>query len=167
MAEVVMCPECQRRLNVPAELAGRSVKCPTCGAIFTPFAATTAPVAPQPELVVVDDEPPPDDELETRMRRDMLPHRGAMVLVFGILGLAFAFPSICCVFTAIGSLGFSLTALILGHLDLRAMREHRMDPEGMGLTRGGWICGIIGTVVSIGLLLLNAMFLIVSLVNDM
>ena len=31
--------------------------------------------------------------------------------------------------------------------DLREMREGRMDPTGEGMTRAGQICGIIGTVV--------------------
>lgn len=162
MAEAVTCPACQRQLNLPPALAGCPVKCPTCGATFTPFAA--APLPPEPALPTVDD--PPSDDLEWRVRRDLLPHRGVMVLVFGILGLAFVFPSICCLFTALGGFGFSVTAWILGHNDLRAMSEHRMDPDGMSTTRAGWICGIIGTVLSSLFLLLHGVFVIYSMVND-
>jgi hypothetical protein len=35
MASIVNCPSCSRRLQVPDELFGQKVKCPTCGTIFT------------------------------------------------------------------------------------------------------------------------------------
>ena len=79
-----------------------------------------------------------------------------MVLVFGILGLAFMFPSLCCgAIVSLAGIGFSVTAWVLGHGDLRAMREHRMDPDGMRLTRSGWICGIVGAVLNTVLLLVR------------
>jgi hypothetical protein len=49
-----------------------------------------------------------------------------------------------------GFLGLPLgiAAWIMGHRDLAQMREGHMDPEGFGITQGGWICGIIGTIIS-------------------
>jgi len=61
------------------------------------------------------------------------PHRGAMVLTLGILGLVIC--TIC-----------GVVALIMGKNDLRDIDAGRMDPTGRGLTQAGWILGIIGTV---------------------
>lgn len=66
----------------------------------------------------------------------MRPHRGTMILVFGILGL------ICCPI-------FAILAWVMGNADLRAMREGQMNPEGMSLTNVGRILGIVGTVLLI------------------
>ncbi len=64
------------------------------------------------------------------------PHRGVMILVFGILGIV-----ICGI--------FGIVAWVMGNSDLRAMREGRMDPTGEGLTNAGKICGIIGVVLNL------------------
>ncbi|MCI0465245.1 MAG: zinc-ribbon domain-containing protein [Gemmataceae bacterium] len=34
MAEIISCPSCQRKLQVPENLLGQDVQCPTCGAAF-------------------------------------------------------------------------------------------------------------------------------------
>jgi hypothetical protein len=155
MSEVVTCPECQRRLSVPPELVGRNVKCPTCGANFSSATEQEPPTVEYKPPTADYPPPPADDDLEWRVRRDMAPHRGGMVLTFGILGLVLALPSICCLFMAMGGIGFSITAWVMGHADLRAMREKRMDPEGRGSTHGGWVCGILGTIFNVGVLLLH------------
>jgi hypothetical protein len=36
----------------------------------------------------------------------------------------------------------------MGQRDLAKMRTSLMDPRGRGTTQGGWICGIIGTILS-------------------
>jgi hypothetical protein len=164
MAEIVTCPSCQRRLNVPGELAGQQVKCPTCAATFTALTPGSAP--PPPELPTVDYTPPPGDDLESRMRRDMVPHRGTMVLVFGILSLAMIFPAICCFIPGLGGLGFGVTAWVLGRGDLLAMQRHAMDPDGMGITRAGWVCGLIGTIAGSLMLMLHVGFVIFSILSD-
>jgi len=64
------------------------------------------------------------------------PHRGTMILVFGILGI------VCCFI-------FGIVAWVMGNGDLREMREGRMDPSGQGTTNGGRICGIIAVVLFI------------------
>jgi len=33
----------------------------------------------------------------------------------------------------------------MGQRDLKKMKANLMDPQGMGSTQAGWICGIIGT----------------------
>ena len=64
------------------------------------------------------------------------PHRGTMILVFGILGIAICFP-------------LGIVAWVLGNNDLTAMRAGTMDPTGEGLTQAGKVCGIISVVLAI------------------
>ncbi len=64
----------------------------------------------------------------------MQPHRGPVILVFGILGFL-----ICQIFAPI--------AWLMGRADLREMEAGRMDPTGKGLTQAGMILGIIGTIL--------------------
>jgi hypothetical protein len=69
------------------------------------------------------------------------PHRGATILVLGILGLL-------CTCLPLG-----IVAWIMGNSDLAAMREGRMDRSGEGITRAGQILGII-TCALTGLIVL-------------
>ncbi|MBX3352418.1 MAG: hypothetical protein KF684_05745 [Phycisphaeraceae bacterium] len=66
----------------------------------------------------------------------MRPHRGVLVLVFGILGLVLCFL-------------FGIAAWVMGGADLRQMDAGHMDPEGRGLTQAGKICGIIAVVLQL------------------
>jgi hypothetical protein len=66
----------------------------------------------------------------------MRPHRGVMILVFGILGI------LCCFI-------FGIVAWAMGNGDLREMDAGRMDPAGRGLTQAGKICGIVSVVLTI------------------
>ncbi len=69
-----------------------------------------------------------------RVQRPYQPHRGGMILTFGILGFA------CCQI-------FAIVAWVMGHQDLKEINAGRMDPQGRGLTQAGMIIGIIGTVL--------------------
>ncbi|KPK81369.1 MAG: hypothetical protein AMJ81_10650 [Phycisphaerae bacterium SM23_33] len=73
------------------------------------------------------------------------PHRGAVVLTLGILGIV---PCFIC----------GIVAWVLGNTDLREMRAGRMDPAGEGMTRAGKICGIVGVCVAIGFVALYALW---------
>ena len=66
----------------------------------------------------------------------MRPHRGALILVFGILGLV-----ICMI--------FGIVAWVMGNGDLEAMRAGQMDPAGEGLTKAGKICGMISVITTL------------------
>lgn len=78
----------------------------------------------------------------------LLPHRGTLILVLGILGLIICQP-------------IGIAAWLMGNTDLRAMREGRMDPSGESLTTAGKVCGIIASVLlGFGLVLGCAYFLI-------
>lgn len=62
------------------------------------------------------------------------PHRGTLILVFGILGL------VVCVI-------FGIIAWVMGNSDLRLMQAGYMDRSGEGMTQAGRICGIISVVL--------------------
>jgi len=84
--------------------------------------------------------PPPGQQPYTMLR----PHRGAMILVFGILSWFVCFI-------------FGIVAWTMGNSDLREMDAGRMDPTGRGLTQAGKLLGMIHIIivlVSFGLVLL-------------
>ena len=74
----------------------------------------------------------------------MRPHRGVIILVFGILGF------VICPF-------FGIAAWVMGNTDLEEINAGRMDPSGRDLTKAGRICGMIAT----GLLILQALVMMV------
>ena len=81
----------------------------------------------------------------------MKPHRGTMILVFGILGLLD--------FGCLPMVVFGILAWVMGNGDLREMKSGQMDPAGMGTTSAGRICGIIGVILAIIIVVLNIVFL--------
>ena len=64
----------------------------------------------------------------------MKPHRGTLILVFGILGLV-----VC------GPLG--IAAWVMGNGDLKQIDAGAMDPTGRSTTNAGRICGMIATIL--------------------
>ncbi|HEV2393405.1 MAG TPA: DUF4190 domain-containing protein [Verrucomicrobiae bacterium] len=66
----------------------------------------------------------------------MKPHRGNLILVFGILSIAICQP-------------FGIAAWVMGNGDLKQIDAGTMDPSGRSLTNAGRICGIIGTILFI------------------
>ena len=66
----------------------------------------------------------------------MKPHRGAVILVLGIVGLVVCFPC-------------GIVAWIMGSGDLRHMDSGQMDPSGRGFTQAGQILGIVVTVLAV------------------
>lgn len=75
----------------------------------------------------------------------MRPHRGVMILVFGILSLV-----VCPL--------FGVAAWVMGNTDLEEMAMGLMDPTGRDLTNAGRICGMVGT----GLLVLQVLIVIIA-----
>lgn len=69
-----------------------------------------------------------------------------MILVFGILGI------VCCVI-------FGIVAWVMGKSDLEAMERGEMDRSGEGLTKAGYILGI----VSVALAVLAVVFYVIML----
>jgi hypothetical protein len=66
----------------------------------------------------------------------MKPHRGVLILVFGILSLV-----LCQL--------FGIAAWVMGNTDLQEIDMGRMDPSGRDLTKAGRICGMVGTGILI------------------
>ena len=73
----------------------------------------------------------------------MKPHRGAIILVFGILGLL-----LCQL--------FGIAAWTMGNNDLREMDAGLMDPAGRDLTVAGRILGMVAT----GILILQGVIIV-------
>lgn len=66
----------------------------------------------------------------------MKPHRGTLILIFGILSI------VVCSFLGI-------PAWIMGNNDLKEMDSGLMDPAGRDNTNAGRICGMIGTILMV------------------
>lgn len=98
------------------------------------------------------------------------PHRGGMVLALGIIGLLTGIGGMasccCCLFLPLEvvSLAVGIPAIVLGHVDLRKMREGVMDPSGHGMTMTGYVMGI----VAVALVLLGVLgFIVWIAINGM
>jgi hypothetical protein len=114
------CPTCGERI-------GRNDKrCRYCG-----------------EDVAEEEERPWDHSYRRPVRRDCDPHRGQLILIFGIVSLV----SMLCAFLLVFGLPLGIVAWVLGSKDLAKMDAGTMDPEGRGLTQAGRICGIVGTIL--------------------
>jgi predicted Zn finger-like uncharacterized protein len=92
-----------------------------------------------------DDEDDDDDDRRSGRRRrrsrhdrDFVPHRGGMILAFGIIALV----------SGLGII-FGPIAWIMGNSDLAEIQNGTMDPEGEGMTQTGRILGMIATILSL------------------
>ncbi len=91
-----------------------------------------------------DEDDDEDDDRPSRRRRGSRrrsgrsyePHRGTLILVFGILGF---------VVSAI----FGIVAWVMGAADLKAMDAGRMDPEGRSQTQIGMYLGMASVIISV------------------
>jgi predicted Zn finger-like uncharacterized protein len=102
---------------------------------------------------VADDEDDDDDDDRPRRRSkrrrsassrgNYAPHRGGMILAFGLIGLigGFVLPVVPIV--------FAIIAWVMGNADLAEIRAGRMDPEGEGMTQAGRIMGMIAVILFI------------------
>lgn len=92
---------------------------------------------------------------EEEYDRDLLPHRGGMILTFGIVGLVFCW-------TLVGLI-FSALAWVFAVQDLRAMDAGRMDDSGRSSTNTGKVLGIVSLVLFAVLVLLRCGVLFVEI----
>ncbi len=109
--------------------------------------------APKPTSVDSSESPPPQKAPEVPPQQAYAKyeeHRGTMILVFGILGIACCFP-------------FGIAAWVMGNADMQKINAGIMDPEGKGTTNAGKICGIISVALaSLGIILQIILFTIGS-----
>jgi hypothetical protein len=80
---------------------------------------------------VVPVSPPPGTAATSVERQYVRPHRGGLILVLGILGIAINCPIFC------------FMAWVMGSGDLAEMRAGRMDKSGEGITQVGQVLGMI------------------------
>jgi hypothetical protein len=146
--DLIPCPHCGERIG---KLLNR---CPHCDKRVTRDDEEDEEEA---------DDRPWERPRRRPVRRDCEPHRGALVLVFGILSVVFA-PFTCCslpgLFAGFLALGLGIPSWVMGQRDLRRMAQGEVDPEGKGLTQGGMICGIIGTSLAGVMLLIWIAFVV-------
>lgn len=175
MAIEIGCTGCGQTLRVADEHAGKKARCPACGTIVqVPEAGMAAPLEPAdpaverpfsgkpqvaPDANPFGDRPepapnpyaPPGTSPFQPPQSYLRPHRGGLILTFGLLGV------LCC-------MPFAIVAWVMGAADLKEIRAGRMDPSGQGMTQAGMIIGMIWTilagiwiVINIALVAANAM----------
>jgi predicted Zn finger-like uncharacterized protein len=133
-AQSQRCRECGERMY-PDE-----TRCPACG----------ERVQERPRRRSRREAEEDDDDYPRRrpMRRDWEPHRGGMILTFGIISAASIMLAMCYGLTTPFGIGFGIAAWVMGSRDLKKIRAGSMDPDGEGSTQAGWICGIIGVCLN-------------------
>src|SRR5262245_30610432 len=153
MQEIISCPSCQRKLQVPDNLLGQDVQCPTCGAAFVARGGgDSAPGQAPPPPRATDygpagpprapDHPPPaprdydrydrprrrddyDDDYDRGYRRR--PYRRDMAPHRGSTILTLGILSLVLCGPIMGPIAWAM-----GHADMNEIRAGRMDPEGEG-----------------------------------
>ena len=75
----------------------------------------------------------------------MKPHRGVLILVFGILGIV-----VCPI--------FAIVAWMMGNTDMAEIRGGQMDPEGESLTNVGRILGMVGCILLLVSIVVGCLF---------
>lgn len=88
----------------------------------------------------------------TRSKSALKPHRGGLILAFGILGWVVCLP-------------FGIAAWVMGNNDLGEMAAGRMDPAGEGLTRAGKILGIVQCCLVIVMIVVYAGIALVMVIS--
>jgi phage FluMu protein Com len=163
------CTGCGQTLRVGDEHAGKKARCPACGTIAevpltgeavpsagersSPFSAAASSAAevnpfadrPEPPANPYASPSVPTISPSTFGR----PHRGGLILTFGIVGI------LCC-------MPFGIAAWVMGASDLSEIRAGRMDPSGKSTTRIGMILGMVSVGLAILWVLINVGLLAVA-----
>jgi hypothetical protein len=104
-----------------------------------------------------------DLTVRRKSRGGLAPHRGGLILTFGIIGLVVL---VACTPLCIITLPLAIAGWVMANNDLRAIADGKMDPDGETVTRAGKIIAIISCVLSVLLMLLGMLFLVVAIVSD-
>jgi hypothetical protein len=99
-------------------------------------------------------------ESQPETQQPSAPHRGAAILVLGIVGLVVGLlGSFCCGIFGIAGCVCGIIAWVMANKDLKEMAAGRMDPSGRGLTQAGKICGIISIILAIVVFIISLLFI--------
>jgi hypothetical protein len=188
MPETIRCVHCDVPLRLPEQFIGQEVRCPSCQKSFTarlPEAAPPPPAQPDEEEDLPLVRGPRDDDYAPRRRpreeeededypRRRRPRYGAhyaygdrsgLVLTLGILSLVFSFLGCACGVLELASIGLGLAAAIMGRSDLAQMKNGDRDPSGQGMTNAGMICGIVGCLLGLLVLLVSCLWIGFNIAN--
>lgn len=151
MNYIIQC-QCGQQMTVEDQHAGHPAVCINCHQTIQipsrPFDPLQIPIAhvslrPSGNFDVPNSSPPSSSDPFYLGRTSAFyePHRGTLILLFGILSITGI--CCCCCVTWV----FGLAAIIMGASDLSEMRGGSMDSSGAGLTR----VGITLAVVALGM----------------
>ena len=121
----------------------------SASAVYPQLTAATAPPSSSAADNPFKDNPYHSPQAKSTSYRQ--PHRGTLVLVFGILGF------LVCIM-------LSPAAWIMGRNDLKQMDAGVMDPEGRTLTQVGMILGIINSCIMLAGLAFVGLWLVLMFV---
>jgi hypothetical protein len=163
MPILVTCPQCNGELKVADNVAGKSVKCPKCAAVFpanAPEEAAITAETPPPAPQGITEAPPPEEDLVEEevsrprrrvrdIRRDptteavstIIPYKNGRALAAYYLGV---FSLIPCAGLLLGPAG-----LILGILGLRYVKANP-TAKGTGHAIAGIVLGGLTTLFNWG-----------------
>jgi hypothetical protein len=160
MALDIPCPYCSATVRVPSAYLGGGVRCPRCAMVvpveLTGVTADAPPDARQaPWPHAADEIKLPEPRLPRARRYE--PGRGRLLLALGLASLgvsvlgmvAGAFLCGAPVLFGPPAFGLGLAAWMMGQRDMEKLRLAIIDPYADRLTRGGWICGMVGTILGI------------------
>jgi hypothetical protein len=95
------------------------------------------------------------EDLTTTTSRagNLAPHRGGLILAFGLIGFLLCLP-------------FGIAAWVMGNNDLREMAAGRMDRAGEGLTQAGKIIGIVTCCLALLMFLFYAVVIVIAILGN-
>jgi hypothetical protein len=121
------CPACGKRVSWDV------VTCPHCG-----------------EELEAEDEFSRQERVPPGVRRDTVPHRGAVVATLGNISMIAGGLSLCTFgLGAVISVPLGVVAWVMATYDLEQMRAGVMDPRGRAQTETGRTGGILGVVLGL------------------
>lgn len=146
MAEMpVICPHCREEARAPANAAGKTVDCPSCGKSFTiPPVVPDAPPPVQSRVAPLSVPPATNVATSLPAATTQEPITSGMAIasmVIGILGLVGGW--MCC------GIVLPLLALVFGHLSLSRIQKSSGRLSGRNMAIAGLTMGYVGLIFGV------------------